>query len=80
MALKLGNRVTVLPDESRPHLAGKRGEVVQIGKTQKLFKDEEFATCPDETMVLVDDQVVGGVRKGVQTMREWYAESELEVG
>jgi len=57
----------------RSHLVGKRGEVVQIGT-------DGPCTCPDPSMVLIDDQVVNGVRVGQCTMREWLFEHEVELG
>lgn len=72
MAVKIGNRVTVVKEGHR--FFGKRGEVVQIG-------EEGEATCPNpDRPILVDDQIVGGKPQGNCTMREWFTEDELEVG
>lgn len=88
--MKVGNRVTVLPNVSnckdagsvqvngpdgidRARFVGKRGEVVQMGK-------DGPCTCPNEAMVLVDSQMVNGKQQGPVEMREWFLESELEVG
>lgn len=83
MALKIGHRVTVLtpsdPDKKTgngalvKNYAGKRGEIVQIGA-------KGLATCPDPTMVLVDDQIKEGVPHGTCTMRDWFKPEDLEVG
>jgi hypothetical protein len=112
LALKLGQRVTVLPGVSpcrdavsllithgeglpRDKFIGMKGEVVQIGSeylrvkvrvgtTAALVDDPQCgpsevpAGC--ESMVLVDSQVVNGVREGKHEMREFFLESELEVG
>jgi hypothetical protein len=66
--MKIGNRVAVLPlpdDDPRKRHEGKRGEVEQIASDGR---------------VLVDDQLHDGERRGPITMREWFVESELEVG
>lgn len=83
MALKLGQRVKILPHDAAKtgdgfpvkRYAGKKGEIVQIGK-------DGHVTCPEgaEAMVLVDDQIVDGKAQGSCTMREWFAPADLEVG
>lgn len=92
MALKIGNRVTVLtpsdPDKKTgngalvKNYAGKRGEVVQIGATLQRGQSGRggLATCPDPAMVLVDDQIVDGEPRGTCTMRDWFDPEDLEVG
>jgi hypothetical protein len=79
----------------RYQFVGMKGEVVQIGQdflkvrvrigtTSQLVEDAQNgpATVPPgcENMVLVDSQVVNGIREGKAEMREWFKEEELEVG
>ena len=60
---------------SRERFVGKRGEVIQIGA-------DGPCTCPSgcQDMVLVDSQIVNGKPVGPVEMREWFLESELELG
>lgn len=81
----------------RGEFVGRKGEIVQIGSdflkikmrvgpSAQIVDDPQCgaATVPlgCEGMVLVDSQVVNGIRQGdnICGMREWFSEAELEVG